>query len=81
MCGMCVEAPMESGVAISGHQCQPSRLAGRPRAHGTPSGTVVDCPCGKRWQVTRNHYDNHGRRGAICGCGWKLLDQAKEAAA
>lgn len=78
---MCVEAPVEtSGTTISGHQCQPSRLAGH-RAHGTPKGTVVACPCGKRWTVTKTHHDNHGRRGAICGCGWQLLEPAQEAAA
>jgi hypothetical protein len=65
------------------HQCRPSPLAGRPRAHGTPAGTEVTCPtCGRVWRVTKRHLDYHGRRGAVCGCGWALvrIDEIEEAA-
>lgn len=66
------------------HQCHPSRLAGRPKAHGTPAGTTVTCPevtCRKVWRITKRHYAYHGRRGAVCGCGWELIDVAPEEAA
>lgn len=60
------------------HLCQPSRLAGRTKAHGTPAGTEVTCHCGKRWRITRTHYTpTNGRRGAICGCGWERIDEPK----
>lgn len=63
------------------HQCQPSRLAGRPKAHGTPAGTTVACPCGKTWRITKRHLTYHGRRGAVCGCGWELVNTKPEEAA
>lgn len=73
---------MSTSTTIAGHQCRPSTLLARSRAHSTPTGTVVTCPCGKRWQVTKHHYTGqHGRRGAICGCGWRLLDEVQEQAA
>lgn len=56
------------------HRCSPKRLAGR-RAHGTPAGTTVTCPCGKHWRITKNHL---GQRGRICGCGWARVTEAGE---
>jgi hypothetical protein len=61
-----------AGTTVAGHLCPVSRLAGVARAHGTPAGTTVACPCGKNWRVTKHHLDGpDGRRGAICGCGWE----------
>jgi hypothetical protein len=69
---------MKSGGTIVkgvGTGCQPSRLAGRDRAHGTPAGTTVTCPDGSVWRITKKHLDYHGRRGAVCGCGWERIDE------
>lgn len=57
-------------LPFKGHMCKPSALAGQS-AHEARKGTVVECPCGKRWQVTKNHL--HGSRGDLCGCGWVRL--------
>lgn len=61
------------------HQCHPSRLAGVARAHGTPSGTTAECPCGKVFRVTKQHYTPRGgHRGSVCGCGWALVEPVPE---
>ena len=63
-----------SGTTVAGHLCPVLRLAGVTKTHGVPGGTIVECECGKRWKVTKKHVNFQGRRGAICGCGWALIE-------